>query len=293
MMIRANHERKGCKMRFAVFTVMLPEYNPAEAAELLQEMGYDGVEWRVTTPSFDPEQKPSYWANNRCTVDIATVDREAAELAALTRQAGLATPALGTYMDYRDTEAIARAMRAAAAMGCPRIRVSPPRYDRAVGYKKLFAEALDGYVQVEQLAKQYGVQACLEIHMGNICSSPSLAHRLVSHFDPGYIGAILDPGNMVYEGYEDWRMGMELLGPYLSHVHLKNAGWSTVGRKETGEVQWGAHAAAIDEGVVDVRLLMNDLRAVGYDGYCSFEDFSESGTTREKLARNIAYVRTL
>jgi sugar phosphate isomerase/epimerase len=98
---------------------------------------------------------------------------------------------------------------------------------------------------------------------------------------------------MIYEGYEDWRMGMELLGPYLAHVHLKNTRWDTVGTRATGEAEWKASAAAIDQGIIDFRQFMADLRAVGYDGWCSFEDFSESGTTEEKLRRDIAYMRSL
>lgn len=280
-------------MQFAVFTVMMPEYEPEEAVSLLREVGYQGVEWRVTHRAVTPGSPPSYWQNNRCTIDIGTVDAQAADLARLTRDAGLAVPALGTYMPMTERDAIERAMRAARELGCPRIRVSPPRYDRSIGYSRLFAEALAGYIDVERLARSYGVQVCLEIHMGNICSSPSLAHRLVSHFDPRYIGVILDPGNMVYEGYEDWRMGMELLGPYLAHVHLKNSQWQCVGAKPTGEANWQPSAAAIDQGIVDVRQFIADLRAVGYDGWCSFEDFSDSGSTRDKLARNLAYVKAL
>lgn len=280
-------------MKFSVFTVMMPEHEPEEAVSLLKQVGYEGVEWRVTRRALDPAAPPSYWQNNRCTIDVDMVDAQAAALARLTADAGLQVPALGTYMAITDRDDIDRAMRAAREMGCPRIRVSPPRYDRAIGYPRLFAEALAAYIDVERLARRHGVQACLEIHMGNICSSPSLAHRLVSHFDPRYIGAILDPGNMVYEGYEDWRMGMELLGPYLAHVHLKNSQWQRVGDKPTGEADWQPSAAAIDQGIVDVRRFIDDLRAVGYNGWCSFEDFSDSGNTKEKLERNLAYVRAL
>ncbi|MHB0858069.1 MAG: sugar phosphate isomerase/epimerase family protein [Anaerolineae bacterium] len=272
---------------------MMPEYSPEEAVSLLAEMGYDGVEWRVTRPNAQPDLPPSYWSNNRCTVDIASIDREADALSLLTRSAGLEMPALGTYLGCHDLDDIERAMRAAAGMGCPRLRVSPPRYDRAVGYRRLFAEALSGYVEVQELARRYGVQACLEIHMGNICSSPSLAERLLVHLDPRYIGVILDPGNMIYEGYEDWRMGMELLGPYLSHVHLKNTQWLAVGQRDTGETDWRASAATMDRGIIDMRLFMDDLRAVGYNGFCSFEDFSDSGSTPEKLRRNLEYMHAI
>jgi sugar phosphate isomerase/epimerase len=33
-------------MKFAVFTVMLPDLSPEEAVKALARAGYDGVEWR-------------------------------------------------------------------------------------------------------------------------------------------------------------------------------------------------------------------------------------------------------
>lgn len=46
-------------MRFAVFTVSLPEHTPDEAAGVLSELGFDGVEWRVVDePPWDGE--PSF-----------------------------------------------------------------------------------------------------------------------------------------------------------------------------------------------------------------------------------------
>ena len=34
-------------MKFGVFSVSMPEYSPEKSIELLKELGYDGVEWRV------------------------------------------------------------------------------------------------------------------------------------------------------------------------------------------------------------------------------------------------------
>jgi hypothetical protein len=38
---------------------------------------------------------------------------------------------------------------------------------------------------------------------------------------------------MVHEGFEDYRIGLELLGSYLAHVHLQNAAFE---RPEGGGV---------------------------------------------------------
>ena len=52
-------------------------------------------------------------------------------------------------------------------------------------------------------------------------------------------------------------------------------------------------AAAPGQGIIDFGQFMADLRAVGYDGWGSFEDFSDSGTTEQKLRRNLGYIRSL
>ncbi len=151
--------------KMGVFTVMLPDLTPEEAAPALKAAGYDGVEWRVThVPEERRQEHPSFWGNNLCT----------------------------------------------------------------------------------------------------LCPSASLAHRLVSYFDPETIGVIYDPGNMVHEGFEDYRIGLELLGPYLAHVHLKNAAFSW---PEGDGGVWTPRWAPLEDGVVNLPQLFNALHAVDYAGW--------------------------
>ena len=60
--------------------------------------------------------------------------------------------------------------------------------------------------------------------------APDLYYGITSRFT---LGIIHDVGNMVYEGYERYEMGLSILGPYLAHVHVKSAApasfWLLVG----------------------------------------------------------------
>jgi sugar phosphate isomerase/epimerase len=114
------------------------------------------------------------------------------------------------------------------------------------------------------------VKALVEIHHGTICPSASLAHRLVSSFDPELVGMIFDPGNMAQEGFEDYRIGAELLGPHLAHVHLKNAAFE----RPKGPGIWKPRWAPLEDGVVDFGLLFEALDALDYSGWLVIEDFS-------------------
>jgi len=286
--------KKGMgKMRFeyCVFTVMTPDLGLEEAASTLGSLGYKGVEWRVTEVPKEPPATVDFWRGNRATVDASKVLEKAPEVKALSDKYGLAIPALGTYVTAKELEEVQKFMEAAKIMGCPQIRVGVPGYNGSINYNELFDEALEDYGKVEALAKEYRVKANIEIHMGNICPSASAARRFLSNFNPKHVGAIYDPGNMVHEGYENWQMGLEILGPYLAHVHVKNSRWEIVS-EEDGVKRWRATMCGIKEGQVYWGDVLAALRKVGYNGWLSFEDFSK-GETKVKLKENIHYLKVL
>lgn len=277
-------------LKYAAFTVMMPEFELQEAAKVLKELGYEGVEWRVhSIPS--GENGGAIGRANKATIDMETIDKKAKDMLAISEDSGLEILGLGTYLSYKFVDDIKRCMEAAKIMDCPSIRVSTPSYDGSVNYNDLFEEAVEGFGKVEELASQYGVRANIEIHNGNMCSSASLAYRFVSHFDPDHIGVIFDPGNMVYEGYENWQLGLELLGPYLSHLHVKNAVWVEVGGHGTPK-RWKTIPASMREGLVPWKYVISVLDKVGYKGWMSLEDFS-SGDARSKLADDINYLKSI
>lgn len=273
-------------MKLGVFTVMLPDLTPEAAVQDLSASGYHGVEWRVAhVPEARRKEVPSFWGNNLCT--FAPTPEEAERAGTLARAAGLETPNLGTYISVGDVAATEKAMQFAQIAGAPQLRVGvgSPKGSYAASF-----EAARAFLnEVEGLARRYGVRALIEIHHKTLCPSASLAHRLVSHFDPAAIGVIYDPGNMVHEGFEDYQVGLELLGPYLAHVHLKNAAFD---RPDGGGV-WRARWAPLEDGVVDFPAFLSALRDVGYDGWLVVEDFSAARESREALRHNLTFIRNV
>jgi len=271
-------------VKLGVFTVMLPDLSPEEAARELRAAGYDGVEWRVAhVPEAKRAEAPSFWGNNLCTLEPTLEEAERAKT--LAAASGLAIPNLGTYIGVGDVAATERAMAFAQRAGAPQLRVGVGTPES--GYAESFARTKAFFAEVEALARRYGVRALVETHHKTVCPSASLAHRLVSHFNPEHIGVIYDPGNMVHEGFESYRLGLELLGPYLAHVHLKNAAYD---RPPSGGV-WRARWSPLEDGVVDFPEFFAALRGVGYDGWLVLEDFSAARPSREALRHNHAFVQ--
>ncbi len=278
-------------MKYSIFTVMAPEFTPEELVGKLAPLGYEGVEWRVVTV-LEEGKEISFWSGNKCSFSLQTLEEKADYVKSITEKENLDICSLATYLKVDEFERIEKVMQAANVIACPQIRVSTPSYERGLNYNDLFKKTQESLKKVEKLASKYGIKALLELHMGSIIPSASAAYRLVSMFDPGCIGVVYDPGNMVYEGYENWQMGMQLLGEYLAHVHVKNSSWVIERKDENGIFFWKSTSARLKEGIVEWKQVMDDLKAVGYEGYLSFEDFSDI-PTEEKLAKNIEYLKSL
>jgi sugar phosphate isomerase/epimerase len=273
-------------LKLGVFTVMVPDLTPEETARELKAAGYDGVEWRVKT--ITPEQRqqpPSYWGNNQST--FAPTPEDAHRARAISEDAGLEIVGLGTYIDVGDMDAVKAALEFAQICGAPQLRVGSGSFDPAVGYHRAYQDARTFLENVQPLAEQYGVKALIEIHHKTITPSAALAYRLVDGLDPQWIGVLHDAGNMAHEGYEDYRMGIELLGPYLAHVHVKNVRYPEADSSGVQRGEW----SGLENGIVDFDALFNALHAAGYDGWIVVEDFSGARPSVEALRFNIQFLR--
>ena len=269
-------------MKVAVFTVMLPDLTPEEAAGELKAAGYDGAEWRVThVPEAVRNDAPSFWGNNLCT--FAPTEVEAKRAKVISEKAGLETPTIGTYIGLGDIAGAEAAINFAQILGSPYFRVGFGNFTG--NYAKHFADARAFLADIIALAKPAQLKPLIEIHHRTIVPSASLTHRLVSHFSGDEVGVIHDAGNMAHEGFEDYRLGLELLGDYLSEVHVKNAAF------EPQIGVWQGRWAPLKRGVVDFGALFTALKAAGFDGWLVLEDFSQALPSREALTDNLAFVR--
>lgn len=276
-------------LKYAVFTVMLPDLTPEEAVTALADAGYDGVEWRVTdVPAARKAEEPSFWGNNLCT--LAATPAEAERAKKLAEGAGLEINGLGTYIDVGDLEAVKAAMQFAQICGAPQIRVKSGTSSETQPYPETFAAAQQFLQDIVPLSEHYGIRALIEIHHKTITPSAGLVHRLVSQFDPKHIGVLHDAGNMVHEGFEDYLMGLQLLGDHLAHVHVKNAAYHP---PEGGKGVWCSDWAPMDNGVVDFDALFTALNQVNYDGWIAFEDFSKAYPGREALKHNLDFIKAV
>ncbi|MGG6310852.1 sugar phosphate isomerase/epimerase family protein [Paenibacillus macerans] len=279
-------------MKLSVFTVATPDLTPEELVQAAREAGLHGVEWRYKeVPADAAGETPSFWRNNLCSIDPSLPDNELLRFKEITEAGGLEVTSVTPYLNALDVEETERVFHAARLLGAKMIRVGAAGYDGTAPYPELYDKTVRYLKEAERLAKQYGVKGVVETHHLTIAPSAGLAHRLVSHCDPDHIGVLFDPGNMVHEGYEQFQMGLQLLGPYLAHVHVKNAAWTQAGTREDGTAAWRCAWAPLRSGIVDFGRLLADLKSARYDGYLGIEDFSGQWDSKSMLRQFAEFIR--
>ncbi|HUW57323.1 MAG TPA: sugar phosphate isomerase/epimerase family protein [Planctomycetota bacterium] len=281
-------------MKYAVFTVCMPEFTVEEGIAKLVEWGYDGVEWRVVNQRPSADGRPGFWSGNRCTLSEDELLDVAEAVGRRCRDAGLEVCALASYLKCDQTAGVERLFEACNRMGTGCARVGLPPVGEGENFRDYFDRVVEQYAAVETLAKKHGVKALLETHHGTAIASASSVYRFVSHFDAKHVGVIHDAGNMVHEGFENYRFALELLGDHLVEVHVKNAKWEKTGETgPEGQAIWKASWCELKTGVVNWADVYAALRSVGYDGWLSLEDFSTERPTEEKLPDDLAYLKAL
>lgn len=272
-------------MKLGVYSIVLPDYRRKEAAKLASEIGYTGVEWTIGYPD------KVFGDGSEWHVSLTNLEEDAPRAKEAADEYGLEIPSLGCSSATDDWEKIKRLMKAAQVMDSPNIRVGSAWFKPELNYSELFDKVVEDYKTIQKMAEDHGVRALIEIHHNSICESAAATLRVVENFDPRYVGCIFDPGNMIYSGRENWRMGIQMLAPWIAHVHAKNVGWFY-----SEEKGWSVKDMSLEHGQADFKMVFQALKDVGYEGYVDLEDFrggycvKPTGiTTEEKLRESYEY----
>ena len=281
-------------MKYSVTSVLLPDLDMAETCQLLQELGYDGLELRVRYTRPDLVGKGyTYWGEHKTGLSPANLAQKASNVARMVADHGLELVAIASNLRADEYDEIERLADGVARLGKVPIRLGAPRgFDRTSAYRELYGEAVEAYSRAIEILRPYGLRALIEIHGGTIMVSASLAYRIAANFSPREMGVIYDVNNMAKDGYETGRIGMELLGDYLQHCHA--GGWRPVagGRRADGALEWAWEGCDLADSIIDIPLFLSDLKAVGYQGFISIEDFRQI-PHEDKLRPQIAFLRGL
>ena len=279
--------------QISITTVSTPWADLPTLIPMIAQAGYKGIEIGLKEGAFDPAQPIDPWMNNQGILYEANALEQAAALKPLLEQHHLPVVAIGSYAMTDDIDAAARAIELAKFFGCEFVRVRVPWYETGVHhYRTLLNEARACYRDLAQISAETGIDSLIEIHDNSICPSASAAMRVLEGLDPNHVGVIFDPANYIFEGYENVGMAIDLLGPFLRHVHVKECGLKIGQAAEPakGLLTDGDHVPC-GTGHVDWAYIVDQLTKSGYQGWYSLEDFTvQSG---EDIVRNHQWLSNL
>jgi sugar phosphate isomerase/epimerase len=263
--------------------MVLPRLSPAEAIDAAKAAGYDGIFWRARSASGSTALPIQVDGEHRCLLD-PTPDA-LAEARRRCEQAGLKISGLAlgaeTYA-VEDPAVVRRALDLAEQAGAEQLRL----VGGSTGEGQPYADAYELTVRrcgaYVKAARGRNVRVALHQHYGTAVPSASLLHRVLSQFDPREIGCIYDPGNMTVEGYEDYRIGLEILGAYVADIHLKSSIYFGSGQGGVWEREW----SPLYDGLADFLRLFRALHRTPYRGWVTMSDFSPSRDDGRMLRHN-------
>ncbi len=282
-------------MKISATTVMMPNHDMRETAELLSRLGFDGAEWRCRhIPEAQKDQAYSPWGNVKNDFSPDNLAERGEELRAVSEEFGLQVVTLATNMPAGDLQDVRKVAEGCAKWGIPMFRLGAPRgYSRDEPYTRLIDDTIRAFDAALKVTREYGVRVILEIHRNTVSCSATQAYNVVRNFDPEDVGVIFDIANMsLGQGAEPFKMGLDLLGDYVAHVHAGGGRVSPGDRDDKGQLQWNWDTCDLADSIVDVAEFVGDLQAMGYQGFISVEDFRDIDL-EEKLSTQLQFLRSV
>jgi sugar phosphate isomerase/epimerase len=140
---------------------------------------------------------------------------------------------------------------------------------------------LDTLGKVSALAAAKGITVALETGQ----ETADLLRRTLDELKCGNLKVNFDPANMLLYDKGDPLRAVEILGPDIRSVHVKDA------NRPTTPGQWGTEVP-LGQGQVNVRAFVQTLQKVGYRGpLCIEREVGDQAGRLADLAHGIGYLR--
>lgn len=257
--------------QFAVFVKPWKNKSLAELGPFIKNLGFDWIELPVR-PGFpcEPDQIET------------TLPQAAAQLA----DAGVQILNITAALPMDDERLYAACAKANVAMNRVMFRTGDMPYPEAEdGARRQLDAALP-------LCEQYGVQIGVQNHIGNFVPVHAMGlKQLLKDYDSKYVGAIWDAGHNGLAGMEA-DLALDVIGPHLCVVNLKNAFWRRVSGPEAEVAEWKVHWTSGRQGRASWPKVAAKLKAIGYSGpICLTAEYSDEASVERLIVEDLAFAR--
>jgi len=276
------------RLPISLFTACTPWLPLDELAPLAAASGCTGLDLACKPHRFDTARAPGFWDNNAAVLDLDRIDVLAPAAARVLSEWKLHCPVLAGYARCTDAAAARVLAKAAHILGAPRVRmwVPAPEPGRA---NPFLAELRAAWRELAAIGAGEGLQFVFETHDNSMATGASAGMRLLEGLDPRHVGVILDVANTVREGCEPLPLAIDLLGPYLTHVHVKDVA------VRMGGTTWCGYTTGftpLGEGWLRWPTILGILHRGGYRGWVAIENFSGLDRGPSRIADDVTWLRS-
>jgi L-ribulose-5-phosphate 3-epimerase len=234
----------------------------AEQAAALKEAGFDGLDMPCRLNS---------------AITHATAPEKLPEAKRIIEDHGLKlTRLVCDIVDEKDDVAD-RFLGCIAELGIRKIRAGGFSVPRGENVREILDKARKRMETLEKLLEKHGVSAGIQNHSGNSLDvNISSVLHVISGRNPKWIGIQYDPGHLTLSG-EPPHIALGLMGEYLHSVNFKSPRQDAFIRPQTGRLAYVPSWVPLRSGMLDVPLVLEELKKAGYTEaisiHCEYRSF--------------------
>lgn len=230
-----------------VFSKPLHMFPPAEAAKMIAEAGFGGVDYtvRVREGHVLPER----------------VEEDLPKAVEAARAAGLKVEMITTDITSARDKQTEPLLRTAAKLGVKYYRLGVFNYDEKLGVWGSLQKLKPVFKDLADLNQSLGIHGAIQNHTGTrIGSALWDLHELLRDLDPRWIGVQYDIRHATTEGGQSWPLPLKLLAPWIKCTDAKDFKWKqSPGKGEVDNVPIG-------EGIVNFDAYFKLMRELNLTG---------------------------
>ncbi|HEY0552191.1 MAG TPA: TIM barrel protein, partial [Verrucomicrobiae bacterium] len=262
------------RFKIIAFTKPFRTLNAAQSAELVADVGWDGVELPVRakdgqiTPEKVEDELPKF---------IEAFRARQREVSIIT------TDITGV------SQATEKVLRTASRLGIKRYRLGSINYAKDKPIPDQLKEVGARLRELAALNKELGLQAGFQNHSGDSRVGAPIwdIWTMIKDLDPKTMGICFDIGHATIEGGLAWPIHFRMASPHLTAVFVKDFFWKKNAK------DWKMEWCPLGEGMVH-RDFFNRLKATNYTGpICQHHEYElgDKDQMRAHFKKDLATLR--
>ncbi len=274
----AATKQAAVKRPICVFSKHLQWLDYKEMAEVVAEIGFDGVDLTVRPGGHVLPEK---------------VRDDLPRALEAVKAAGISMPMMTTKISEPDDPLTANILKTAEQCGVGYYRMGYLTYDD----KKTVMGSLDALKpkmkKLAALNEQYNIHGAYQNHAGTRVGGPVWdLWELLKDLDPNWMGCQYDVRHATVEGGKSWQLGMKLLSGFIRSTVIKDFRW------EKKDGKWKDVHVPLGEGVVDFKRYFKLVKSLNIGGpislhfeYPVYDKANKNLSQKERRRQTITNMR--